>query len=142
MATGIGYRILLVDDEEDVLYVFRRALEKYGYVVESFSSPEKALERFRANPKQYDLVVSDVRMPGMTGYELAQGVRKLNRRVKLMLVSAFDIDARVGEAFFPELRVSEVLTKPVAYKEICRAVERQLLSSSSSSSSSKAGQDV
>ena len=61
----------MVDDDSDVLFSMMTALESNGFVVDSYSSPDIALEKFK--PYYYDLLLLDVRMPGMTGFESLRG---------------------------------------------------------------------
>ncbi|MDW3221744.1 MAG: PAS domain S-box protein [Paracoccaceae bacterium] len=82
-------RILLVDDETEVLATFRRLLTRLGYRVEAFSSPLTALERFRADPKRFDLVISDMVMPGLSGEELVRAVRALHQNIPVIYCSAY-----------------------------------------------------
>jgi CheY-like chemotaxis protein len=60
-----NYRVLVVDDEEDILAITKKSLERYGHTAHTFSSSLDALEHLRKNPMSYDLVITDVRMPGM-----------------------------------------------------------------------------
>ena len=62
--------ILIVDDEFDVVTILRQWLEKQGFHVFGFTDPSLALEHFRINSKQYSLVISDLRMPEINGYQL------------------------------------------------------------------------
>ncbi len=70
-------RILLIEDDQDLLELFADALNKNGFSVDRFSDPLKAVSVFEQNPDGYDLVLSDIRMPGMTGLEL---VRKMKEK--------------------------------------------------------------
>lgn len=63
-----AYRILAVDDEQDILTIIKMSLERYNHKVDTFSNLLKALSHFEKNPA-YDLVIADIRMPYMTGYE-------------------------------------------------------------------------
>ena len=72
-----AYRILAVDDELDILTIIKMSLERYNHKVDTFSNPLKALSHFEKNPA-YDLVITDIRMPYMTGYELASRLRAID----------------------------------------------------------------
>ena len=73
--------ILLVDEEPDIVYFFRYVLENVlengNYDVTGFTNPLEALEHYKTNCNQYGLVISDIRMPGMTGFDLLKYIKKL-----------------------------------------------------------------
>jgi CheY-like chemotaxis protein len=79
------FRILLVDDNRNGLLARKSVLEEHGYVVNAFSSPEDALKEFGSQP--YDLVVTDYRMPRMTGTQLIAEIRKLKAAMPIVLIS-------------------------------------------------------
>jgi DNA-binding NtrC family response regulator len=84
---------MIVDDESGILYVLRPGVEKNrGYSVCTFSVPVQALKHFRDNPGAYDLVISDVRMSEMTGFEFVRHVKEIRPDIKVMLMTAFDIN--------------------------------------------------
>ena len=72
--------ILIVDDELDIVLIFKQALSRQGYTVFGFTDPLLALEHFKANSDDYGLIITDVRMPRMSGFDLAANIRviKLN----------------------------------------------------------------
>src|ERR1044072_4170369 len=116
------YRSLAVDDEPDILTMIKMSLERYNHVVDTFSNPLKALEHFERNPDYYDLVISDIRMPRMTGYELAAGLRRIRKSIKIILVTAFDVDVDVLKNVLPSVTIDGVMRKPSALTEICSIV--------------------
>lgn len=82
-------RLLLVDDEADIIYVLKRALELKGFEVEAFSSSSRALEAFR--PNAYDLAILDVRMPGLSGIHLYQKLLNVDPSLPACFLSAFEV---------------------------------------------------
>ncbi|WP_299915535.1 ATP-binding protein [uncultured Roseobacter sp.] len=82
-------RILLVDDEAEVLGTFRRLLTRLGYRVEAFNSPMTALERFKADPARFDILISDMVMPDMSGEDLVRAVRDLRDEIPVIYCSAY-----------------------------------------------------
>ena len=84
--------ILLLDDEVDIVSIIKHSLQAQGLNVYSFTHPLLALEHFQLNSKNYGLVLSDIRMPSMTGFEFARKIRKINPSTKILLMSAFDSD--------------------------------------------------
>ena len=69
--------ILLVDDESDIVNLFKDFLENKNYDVIGFTNPLKALQHYKTNWDRYGLVISDIRMPEMTGYDLLKNIKKL-----------------------------------------------------------------
>jgi DNA-binding NtrC family response regulator len=103
--------ILVVDDELDIVIVFRQALSKQGYSVFGFTDPALALEHFKLNAKDYRLVITDVRMPHMSGFELAANIKAIKPDAKIVLMSAFEI----GDLEFSVSRakISDFIRKPI-----------------------------
>lgn len=122
-----AYRILAVDDEPDILTIIKMSLERYKHSADVFSNPVKALSHFEKDPN-YDLAITDIRMPYMTGYDLAARLRQINRSVKVVLVTAFDVDANVLKNVLPSVGIDGILRKPSALTEICSIVEHKLTS--------------
>jgi len=115
-------RVLLVDDDVEVLETFRRLLRRLGYRVDAFSVPSAALERFQAASDKYDIIVSDMVMPGMSGETLIQEIRKLNVDIPVIICSAFK-----PKRFEISGRRPVVLDKPVPPATLARALRDQLL---------------
>ena len=79
-------RILLVEDEQDITEVLTMVLKEGGYKVESFTDPTLALENFRIG--SYDLVILDIIMPKMNGFELRRQIKKIDNAVKVCFLTA------------------------------------------------------
>ncbi|MFL6398841.1 MAG: response regulator [Nitrososphaeraceae archaeon] len=86
--------ILAVDDELDIVNVIKYTLEANGVKVCTFTDALTALEHFKSNSRYYILVLSDIRMPSMNGYEFVKQVKKINPKVKVILMSAFEIASK------------------------------------------------
>jgi len=91
--------ILLVDDEETLLYTIRRMMARLGYQVEAFSNPALALHAFRTNPQGYDLLVTDMMMPEMTGDELIVRLRKIRADLPAIIISSYHTKTEFPEGF-------------------------------------------
>jgi DNA-binding response OmpR family regulator len=91
-------KILLVDDEPDIMMAFKLTLEKAGFIVDTYQDPIVALSEFK--PNSYDLVILDIKMPKMNGFELHTEMRKLDQQVKVCFVTA-------SEMYYDELRNEE-----------------------------------
>src|SRR5438132_2177377 len=82
-------RILLVDDEPDITTVFTLGLEDCGFKVDVFNDPMQALSCFKSG--LYDLALIDYKMPNMNGFELYREIRKIDDKVKVCFVTAFEV---------------------------------------------------
>jgi DNA-binding response OmpR family regulator len=89
-------RILVVDDEPDNTSVFSMGLEDEGFVVDAFTDPQLALSAFKTGT--YDLLILDIKMPVMNGFELYEKVKKLDNNVNVCFLTAF------GEGYHEEFR--------------------------------------
>lgn len=114
-------RIILIDDEAEVVGTFRRLLLRLGYQVEAFTSPVVALERFRTDPARFDLVVSDMVMPDMSGAELVQKLRALRPDIPVIFCSAY----KPGQVVLPG-PAAQILDKPVQPRALAREIRQQL----------------
>ncbi|MEQ9496709.1 MAG: ATP-binding protein [Deltaproteobacteria bacterium] len=117
---GEGRRILLVDDEAVVVDAFTRALRTMGYAVEAAHDPEIGWKKFEASPEAFDVVVTDLTMPGSTGIELTSRVRSVRDNIPVILTTGF------AGALTPErleaARFDAVLYKPLSGTKLCQAV--------------------
>lgn len=117
-------RVLLVDDEESVLEIGRRMLERLGYSVTATGSSKEALALFRARPSEYDLVVSDFIMPSMTGTVLARRIRGLRADLPIVLLTGFgELPAAKR---LSECGVRSLLRKPFVLSELAQTVRAAL----------------
>jgi CheY-like chemotaxis protein len=82
-------KILLVDDEPDITTVFALGLEDHGFEVDVFNDPLQALSNFKKG--SYDLVLIDYKMPNMNGFELHREIRKIDEKVKVCFITAFEV---------------------------------------------------
>lgn len=119
---GRGEHLLLVDDDAAIVRIGRRMLERLGYRVTAVESAREALTTFLANPADFDLVISDLTMPGKTGLELAREIKAAAPRIKFLLTTghpdAFD------QTQVPE--IDAVLSKPFATARLGHEVDRIL----------------
>ena len=125
--------ILLVDDERDIANVLKSGLEGSGNAdgpdVHVFTDPALALSTFLKNPQAYAIVISDIRMPGMTGFHLVKEIRELNAGVKVILMSSFEIN-RSEFAKEPGFAEVDFMQKPIGITELRNVVTNHLGESS------------
>jgi PAS domain S-box-containing protein len=121
---GSRERVLVVDDEEPLMHIATKVLEDFGYQPVGFTSSSAALEAFRADPLGFDAVITDERMPGMTGSTLIREVRGLRARIPTMLMSGFIAGTLSSKA--RETGADEVLKKPLSRNELAASLARVL----------------
>ena len=122
-ATG---KIMAVDDEFDIIFVIRMYLEKWGFDVETFTNPLYALEKFKENPEQYSLLLTDIRMPEMTGIRLARLVQEIKPSMKVVIMTAYEVTPDELNEHLPTISHEDILRKPFRLLQICTAVKKQL----------------
>ena len=121
-------RVLVVDDEPDINLTFKTGLEANGFIVDAFSDPILALSNFK--PGVYDLLLLDVRMPQINGFELYEKFRKIDSNVKACFITAHDVYYQSLKEIFPaskEMLLSGakgVLRKPISIDDLIETVER------------------
>ena len=120
-------KILLVDDESDITFIIKKYLETQKFTVDSFTDSVKALEHYRQNLKEYSLVISDIRMPGMSGTVLAEEIKKIAPDVKVILMSAFEItETEFAKVSDSKTGIDGFMKKPVGLKALLNIVTKQL----------------
>jgi two-component system, OmpR family, response regulator ChvI len=117
-------RILIVDDESDITESFGLALEDSGFEVDKYNDPAVALASFK--PNFYGLLILDVKMPKIDGFELYDKFRKIDKKVKVFFISAFDIDHAEMSKKYLGLKTENFLPKPIQIAELIKRVEEQL----------------
>jgi DNA-binding NtrC family response regulator len=116
--------ILLVDDEADILGIFKKSLDLAGYSTYGFVNPSAALEHFRQNPKAYQIVVTDIRMPGMNGFQLSRQIRSLNPDIKIILMTSFEVNPDELQKVMPSLQIDGLIKKPVSLQKFRTVIEK------------------
>ena len=111
-------KLLIVDDDYDIVQVLKMGLLKNGFLVEAFTHPEEALQSFKSDAESYCLVLSDVRMPSISGIQLAKKVKEINPAVKIVLMTAFEIRDSEFSKVFPSTQVDGFVQKPIGIKEL------------------------
>jgi DNA-binding NtrC family response regulator len=125
-----NHRIVsIVDDEIDITELFQDALCSNidGISVVSFNDTTLALEHYAQNIQNYALIISDMRMPLMTGLELLKKVKELNPNVRTMLLSAFDMqDNPVFQKYLKDGIIDSFLEKPISINRLCQEVRDEI----------------
>ena len=117
-------RVLLVDDEPQIVEMTSQILERFGYKVFGFTESTKAIEAFQANPGEFDVVITDMAMPNLPGDLLAQKVREIRKDIPLLLCTGFS--EKINRLKQRDLGVITYLRKPVSMDELASEVRKAL----------------
>ena len=115
-------RLLVVDDDSDIAHVLKLGLLRKGFLVDGFTNPEEALYGFESNAKAYCLVLSDIRMPFLSGIQLARKVKDINCGVKVVLMTAFEIRDNEFSKVFPSTHVDGFVQKPIGIRDLTNKI--------------------
>jgi DNA-binding response OmpR family regulator len=118
-----GKRIMVVDDESDLILFYKMSLEYYGFEVETFNDPRKALSSFK--PDYYDLIILDIKMPYIDGFELYREIKEKDPNANACFLTA-------SELYYKEFRTKEYsaldkelfIRKPIENEELIREIKR------------------
>jgi DNA-binding response OmpR family regulator len=116
-------RISVVDDESDLTLFYRMSLEYHGFEVETFNDPRKALSNFKTD--YYNLIILDIKMPNMDGFELYTEIRKRDKEAKVCFLTA-------SELYYKEFRMKEYsaldkslfIRKPIGNEDMLKEIYR------------------
>jgi two-component SAPR family response regulator len=92
--------------------------------ISAFTDPVMALEDFKVNCKDCSLVLSNIRMPGMNGYEFVKKTKEIDKQVKVILMTAFEIDNKEFHNMLPDIKVDAFLQKPFQIQQLNDVVEK------------------
>jgi DNA-binding response OmpR family regulator len=112
-------KILIVDDEPDVNLALKTALEENAFEVDVFNDPLLALENFKA--AYYDLLILDIRMPKMNGFELYREIKKLDNKVKVCFLTAGEMYYGIYTDIFDE---NQFIRKPIENQELIKRLNK------------------
>jgi CheY-like chemotaxis protein len=117
-----GQRVLYVDDEESLVYLAKRVFSRLGHSFSGFTDPHEALSAFHAHPQDYDIVVTDLSMPGMSGFQVAREVLEVRPEIPVLMTTGY-VRAE-DDAAARDIGVREVMLKPVTVDELGRVFDR------------------
>ena len=115
-------KLLIVDDDPDIVQVLKRGLQKNSFLVNAFTNPEEALQSFKSDAESYCLVLSDVRMPVLSGIQLAKKVKEASPSVKVILMTSFEIRDSEFSKVFPSTQVDGFVQKPIGIKDLTKKI--------------------
>lgn len=122
--TPLRHLILIIDDERDIALSLQVALQFEGYAVDIFTDPHMALLNFRSF--YYNLVLMDICMPGLSGFRVADKIRKMDSLVKICFMTGFEAYYRSLREFYPTLDFGCFIQKPVSVRRLIQIVKRQI----------------
>src|SRR5262245_15780875 len=115
--------IMVVDDDSDVLHVTKRGIESMGYKVHAFGNPVKALQHLESDCSDCELLVTDIRMPLMNGFQLVRRLREVRPDMKVVMMTAFEMNQSEFETVFPSMRVARVVRKPFSSSKLIEIIK-------------------
>lgn len=119
--------VVIVDDDLEITILFREALKHIeGISLFTFTDPILALEHFQVNEYAYVLVISDFKMPGLNGLEFLRKVKELNRFVRTILMTAFEIEDNIFREYTKSKIINSFLQKPIRIHDLIKEVNTQL----------------
>ncbi|MGD9824620.1 response regulator, partial [Desulfobacter sp.] len=115
---------LLVDDEEQIVNMEKNFLQRIGYDTTACTSSGQALEILKTNPNRFDLVISDLTMPGLTGDDLARELKKINPDIPVIICTGLEKNDK--KAWQDSANVKEFLIKPVDMKQLSGLISKMI----------------
>lgn len=115
--------ILVIDDESDIVNPIKRFLQKQGFKAYGFTDPFIAFEYFKNNSNSIDLILCDIGMPQMNGYELIRRIKTLQPKVRVILISAFEINELEFSKVLPSVKIDGFIPKPVSLKKLTNRIK-------------------
>ena len=119
---GGGKRVLYVDDEDALVSLIKRSLERAGYVVEGFTEPAEALDKFIAHPDNFDVIVTDLSMPAMSGFSLAAQLLEVRPGIPIFMTSGYV--RQEDEEKARQTGIRSVILKPNTIDELQQELQR------------------
>jgi len=117
-------KILIVDDDTDITLAFKKGLENDGFDVDVSNDPQEALSNFGAS--KYDLLLLDIRMPKMNGFELYKEMNKIDNDVKVCFITAFEVYYEALREVFPSMEVECFIRKPIEIGNLVKRIKNEL----------------
>lgn len=114
---------MLLDNERDLIEIYPRELRKYGLDVHGFTDPVAALKDFRSRPEDYVLVVSDIRMPKMSGFEFARNLKEIQPAAKVVFITAFEINMSEFTRVLPSIKIEGFIKKPITPSKLAETIK-------------------
>lgn len=118
--------ILVVDDDFDIAKVVKLWLQKKGFVAYEFTDPMLALKYFSNNEKNIDLILCDIRMPQMNGYDFVTKIKAIQPKIKVILMSAFEIRQEELSKVLPSIKIDGLVSKTISMKHLVESIKTHI----------------
>src|SRR6185312_1412108 len=119
-------RILLVDDEPDIILAFKIGLEDHGFIVDAFDDPQTAASNFKCDV--YDLLLLDIKMPKLNGLEFYYRMKEIDKKVKVCFITASEIYyyEHITKDVFNSLGVIRLFRKPIRIDDLANELKKEM----------------
>ena len=124
LPSDIQYRILIVDDEPDITRLFKLILEQNGFAVDAFNDPLLVLSNYKVGA--YNLLLLDVKMPNMTGFELYEKIKSMDNKTQVCFITAYEEYISDFKRLCPKLEVDCFIKKPIEVQDLVEIVSSRL----------------
>jgi response regulator RpfG family c-di-GMP phosphodiesterase len=116
-------KIMLVDNEEDLIKIYPREMRKQGLDIVGFVDPAIALKKFKSTPDEFILVISDIRMPKLDGFEFIRTLKEIKPEIKVAFITAFEIRQHEFIKVLPSTKVEGLIKKPISPKKLSEVIK-------------------
>jgi CheY-like chemotaxis protein len=117
-------RVMVVDDEPDSCITFKKTLEDHGFTVDTYENAKETLQKFRAGV--YELVILDIKMPEITGFELYEKIKKIDSKIKGCFITAlaeyYSSSYDKFQRLHPELTKQHLMLKPISMDDVVKKI--------------------
>ena len=116
--------VLLVDDELDIINTIKRWLQAYGFKVYGFTNPIQAVEYLQDTSDDINLVLSDIRMQKMDGFELVKKIKAIRPQVKVVFMTALETDLLESSKLLPSIKIDGFISKPGSLEKLVSDIRK------------------
>ncbi len=117
----------MIDDEEDIVSLIKKSLDRDPFKVCTFTDALAALEHFNSHQDHHSIVICDIRMPRMNGYEFVKQLKKINPQVRIILMSAFEIKPKEFLHILPDIKIDAFIQKPFSMNMLQNIVQQNII---------------
>jgi two-component system, OmpR family, response regulator ChvI len=119
-------KILVIDDEPDITFALKTILEDNGYTADVFNDPADVISKYNQPGIMYDLLIIDILMPRMNGFELYEKIKKIDNNAKVCFISAYKMYFEALKEMYPDYDVDWFMNKPFENEDLLRKIDSAL----------------